>query len=293
MSNDLLSRINFAYKTLSKGQRKLADYIMANYDRAAFITAAKMGTTVGVSESTVVRFSYALGYDGYPELQRALQDMIRNKLTAVQRIKLNTDMDEDDVLKSVLKADMQNIRSTIENIDNQAFKDAIEALEKAEHIYVIGLRSAAPLAQLLSYYLNFILDNVVSVSTRMNDIYESMLRIGENDVCIGISFPRYSARTVEALKFAKGHNAKIIALTDALHSPIAALADYPLIAKSDMVSFADSFVAPLSLINALIVALSLRNEDKVCEHFNMLESVWGTQKVYMAENNQVSHNGKQ
>ena len=292
MSNDLISRINFAYTNLSKGQKKIADYITANYDKAAFITAAKMGQTVGVSESTVVRFSYALGYDGYPHLQRALKEMIRNKLTSVQRIKLNADMDEDNILESVLKADMQNIRLTIENIDNLAFKNALEALEKAEHIYIVGLRSAAPLAQFLSYYLSFIFDNVVAVNLRMNDIYESMMRVSENDVCIGISFPRYSSRTVDALKFAKDNNAKIIALTDALHSPIAALADYPLIAKSDMVSFADSFVAPLSLINALIVALSIRNQDKVCEHFNLLESVWGSQKVYMAEN-QVSQHGKQ
>ncbi|MBQ9832614.1 MAG: MurR/RpiR family transcriptional regulator, partial [Clostridia bacterium] len=215
--------------------------------------------------------------------------MIRNKLTAVQRIKLNSEMDENDVLKSVLKADMQNIRLTTENIDNDAFQEALSALEGAKHIYIVGLRSAAPLAQLLSYYLNFILDNVVLVSAGMSDIYESMLRINADDVCIGISFPRYSTRTVDALRFAKNHNAKIIAITDALHSPIAKLADYPLIARSDMVSFADSLVAPLSLINALIVALSLRNQEKVCEHFNILESIWGTQKVYMAENhnNQV------
>lgn len=283
-SNDLLARIHRSYKSLSKGQKLIANYIIDNYDKAAFITASKMGRVVGVSESTVVRFSYALGYDGYPELQRSLQDMIRNKLTSVQRIMLTSEMDENDVIRSVLKADMMNIRSTVDSVNNDIFNRAIHALQSAKKMYIVGLRSAAPLAQFLYYYLNFIFDNVVLVSATMSDVYESLIRIDENDICFGISFPRYSTRTVEALRFAKSKGAKIIALTDALYSPIAELADYPLIARSDMASFADSLVAPLSLINSIIVALSLRNKDQVYGRFNQLEGLWGSHKVYIQQN---------
>ncbi|MCE5234537.1 MAG: MurR/RpiR family transcriptional regulator [Clostridiaceae bacterium] len=278
--NDLLVKLNKNYKSFSKGQRLLASYIMENYDRAAFITASKMGRAVGVSESTVVRFAYALGYDGYPEMQKSLQDLIRNKLTSVQRIQLTSDMDQNDVLRSVLKADIANIRSTIDSVDNSAFNDALNVLFEARRVYIIGMKSAAPLAQFLTYYLNFIMENVISVSASVNDALESMIRIGPGDVCIGISFPRYSTRTVEALTFGKSRGAHIIAITDSVFSPIAELAHHVLVAHSDMASFADSLTAPLSLINAIIVAASLKSKDKLYERFVQLESIWDSQRVY-------------
>ena len=278
--NDLLVKLNKNYKSFSKGQRLLASYIMENYDRAAFITASKMGRAVGVSESTVVRFAYALGYDGYPEMQKSLQDLIRNKLTSIQRIQLTSDMDENDILKSVLKADAANIRSTIDSVDNAAFNAAISTLFEAKRVYIIGMKSAAPLAQFLTYYLNFIMENTICVSSSVNDALESMLRVSPGDVCIGISFPRYSTRTVEALAFGKNRGANIIAITDSMFSPIAELAHYVLVAHSDMASFADSLTAPLSLINAIIVAASLKSKDKLYEHFVQLEGIWESQKVY-------------
>lgn len=278
--NDLLVKLNKNYKSFSKGQRLLASYIMENYDRAAFITASKMGRAVGVSESTVVRFAYALGYDGYPEMQKSLQDLIRNKLTSVQRIQLTSDMDQNDVLRSVLKADIANIRSTIDSVDNSAFHDALDVLFEAKRVYIIGMKSAAPLAQFLTYYLNFIMENVISVSASVNDALESMIRVGPGDVCIGISFPRYSTRTLEALTFGKSRGAHIIAITDSVFSPIAEFAHHVLVAHSDMASFADSLTAPLSLINAIIVAASLKSQDKLYDRFVQLEGIWDSQKVY-------------
>ena len=283
--SDLLIRLNRCYKSLSKGQKQLAAYITENYDRAAFITASKMSRIVGVSESTVVRFAYALGYDGYPELQKSLQELIRNKLTSVQRIQLTSDLQSNDVLKSVLKADVANIRATIDSIDNDSFNAAVDVMLSAERIYVIGLRSAAPLAQFLTYYLGFVMDNVVLVTGALGDIYEDIFRIGENDVCVGISFPRYSNRTIDALEFAAGKGAKVIAITDSVSSPVAEKAEYALIARSDMASFADSLVAPLSLINAIIVACSLKRKEEVSGILNQLESIWGSQRVYVTKEN--------
>ncbi|MBQ2985753.1 MAG: MurR/RpiR family transcriptional regulator [Clostridia bacterium] len=280
-STDLLARINANYNSFSKGQKLLANYIVDNYDRAAFITASRMGRTVGVSESTVVRFAYALGYDGYPELQRSLQEMIRNRLTTVQRIQLTSDLEQDEVLSTVLKADIGNIRSTIESVDTGVFNTVIDNMLNARRVYLVGIKSAAPLAQFFGYYLNFILEDVMIVTSMQSDVYESMLRIGEGDMCIGISFPRYSSRTVDALKFAKDRGAYVAALTDSMFSPIAELADSVLIARSDMASFADSLVAPLSLINAIIVGAGLRRKTAVSECLNQLEGIWKSQKVYI------------
>lgn len=285
-STDLIARINANYSSFSKGQKLLANYIVDNYDRAAFITASRMGRTVGVSESTVVRFAYALGYDGYPELQRSLQEMIRNRLTAVQRIQLTSDMDQDEVLSTVLKSDIGNIRSTIESVDTAVFNTVIDNMLKARRVYLVGIKSAAPLAQFLGYYLNFILEDVVIVTSMQTDVYESMLRIGQQDMCIGISFPRYSSRTVDALKFAKDRGAAVAAITDSMFSPIAELADSVLIARSDMASFADSLVAPLSLINAIIVGAGLRRKNAVSECLNQLENIWKSQKVYIGVNSE-------
>lgn len=281
--SDLLVRLNKNYKTLSKGQKQLAAYITENYDRAAFITASKMGRIVGVSESTVVRFAYALGYDGYPELQKSLQELIRNKLTSVQRIQLTGDLQPNDVLRSVLKSDVSNIRATIDSIDNASFNAAINALLEAKKVYIVGLMSAAPLAQFLVYYLGFVMDNVVMVSGAMGNIYEDLFRISSEDVCIGISFPRYSNRTIDALDFARGKDATIIAITDSVSSPIAEKAEHALIARSDMAGFADSLVAPLSLINAIIVACSLRRREQVSNTLSQLEGIWGSHGVYVTK----------
>ena len=281
--SDLLVRLNKNYKTLSKGQKQLAAYITENYDRAAFITASKMGRIVGVSESTVVRFAYALGYDGYPVLQKSLQELIRNKLTSVQRIQLTGDLQPNDVLRSVLKSDVSNIRATIDSIDNASFNAAINALLEAKKVYIVGLMSAAPLAQFLAYYLGFVMDNVVVVSGAMGNIYEDLFRISSEDVCIGISFPRYSNRTIDALDFARGKDATIIAITDSISSPIAEKAEHALIARSDMAGFADSLVAPLSLINAIIVACSLRRREQVSNTLSQLEGIWGSHGVYVTK----------
>ena len=281
--SDLLVRLNKNYKTLSKGQKQLAAYITENYDRAAFITASKMGRIVGVSESTVVRFAYALGHDGYPELQKSLQELIRNKLTSVQRIQLTGDLQPNDVLRSVLKSDVSNIRATIDSIDNASFNAAINALLEAKKVYIVGLMSAAPLAQFLAYYLGFVMDNVVMVSGAMGNIYEDLFRISSEDVCIGISFPRYSNRTIDALDFARGKDATIIAITDSVSSPIAEKAEHALIARSDMAGFADSLVAPLSLINAIIVACSLRRREQVSNTLSQLEGIWGSHGVYVTK----------
>lgn len=281
--SDLLVRLNKNYKTLSKGQKQLAAYITENYDRAAFITASKMGRIVGVSESTVVRFAYALGYDGYPELQKSLQELIRNKITSVQRIQLTGDLQPNDVLRSVLKSDVSNIRATIDLIDNASFNAAINALLEAKKVYIVGLMSAAPLAQFLAYYLGFVMDNVVMVSGAMGNIYEDLFRISSEDVCIGISFPRYSNRTIDALDFARGKDATIIAITDSVSSPIAEKAEHALIARSDMAGFADSLVAPLSLINAIIVACSLRRREQVSNTLSQLEGIWGSHGVYVTK----------
>jgi DNA-binding MurR/RpiR family transcriptional regulator len=282
-SNDLLQCINASYKSMSKGQKQIAQYILDNYDKAAFITASKMGSLVGVSESTVVRFAYALGYDGYPALQRSLQELIRNKLTSVQRIQLTEDIQESDVLKTVLKADVHNIRSTIESVDEQAFNRVVTGLLSAKRVYVLGQRSSTPLAEFFGYYLNFVLDDVRIVTAGTGDIFEQMIRIEDGDVCIGISFPRYSTRTVEGMKFAKGKGARVFALTDGMISPLAECAEEVLVARSDMASFADSLVAPLSLINAIIVALSIRRKDEVSQRFNQLEAIWDKQKVYVGK----------
>ena len=228
----------------------------------------------------MVRFAYALGYDGYPELQKSLQELIRNKLTSVQRIQLTGDLQPNDVLRSVLKSDVSNIRATIDSIDNASFNAAINALLEANKVYIVGLMSAAPLAQFLAYYLGFVMDNVVMVSGAMGNIYEDLFRISSEDVCIGISFPRYSNRTIDALDFARGKGATIIAITDSVSSPIAEKAEHALIARSDMAGVADSLVAPLSVVNALLAALSMRYKDSVTDTMLSMESIWNTMNEY-------------
>lgn len=280
-NQDLMRMIQTKFPRLSKGQKLIAEYILKHYDKAAFMTAAKLGTSVGVSESTVVRFANQLGYSGYPELQKALQELIKNKLTTVQRIELSNDfISHNNALKGVLKSDIENIRVTLEKINHSAFDEAVNNIFKAKNIYIIGLRSSTALADFLGFYLNLILDNVKIVSYGMSDIFEQMLNLSEEDCVIGIGFPRYAMRTIEALTFAKSRKAAVIAITDSVLSPLATRADYTLVAESNMASFVDSLVAPLSVINALIIAVGLREKEKISKTFNDLENVWQEYQVY-------------
>ncbi|MBU3159215.1 MurR/RpiR family transcriptional regulator [Clostridium frigoris] len=278
---DLMRTIQIKFPRLSKGQKLIAEYILKHYDKAAFMTAAKLGTSVGVSESTVVRFANELGFSGYPKLQKALHELIKNKLTTVQRIELSNDfITQENALKGVLKADMENIRATLEKINHKTFEDIVNSLFKARKIYIIGLRSSAALAEFLAFHLNLILDNVKVVAYGVSDIFEQMLYVNEQDIVIGIGFPRYTTRTIEALAFAKSKNANVVAITDSLLSPLATRADYTLIAQSNMASFVDSLVAPLSVINALIIAVGLREKEKISRTFSTLEDIWEEYQVY-------------
>ena len=285
MNENVLQTIRSGMDGFSKGQKRIAEYIVNHYDKAAFMTASKLGDKVQVSESTVVRFAIALGYDGYPALQKALQEMIRNRLTAVQRVEMTGDMSESAVLGTVFKADMQNIRQTIEDLDEANFSRTVDALCEAERVYVVGVRSSAPLAQFLGYYMNFIRDNVMVITSGISDVLEQVARVGEKDVVLGISFPRYSRRTIEAMNYAKSKGATVVSLTDTPLSPLGEASDFCLTARSDMASFVDSLVAPLSMINALIVAMSLRHREEVSEHFAQLESLWERNHVYVGKDN--------
>ena len=280
--DDVLIRIHDGYPKMSKGQKLLADYITDHYDKAVYLTASKLGSVVGVSESTVVRFAGELGYDGYPGLQRALEDMIRTRLTALQRMEVtHSRMDEDNVLSSILQSDIENIKETMNVVEEAAFKEALELILKAKTIYILGVRSSGPLASFLAYYMNLIFDNVKLVQTNsISETFEQMLKIGPDDVMIGISFPRYSKRTVKAMNFAKSRGTSVIAITDSHHSPIAASADCVLKAHGNMVSFVDSMVGPLSLLNALVVALSMSRQDEVKENLQNLENIWKEYDVY-------------
>ncbi|MBU3101226.1 MULTISPECIES: MurR/RpiR family transcriptional regulator [Clostridium] len=278
---DLMRTIQIKLPRLSKGQKLIAEYILKHYDKAAFMTADKLGESIGVSESTVVRFASELGFGGYPKLQKSLQQLIRNKLTTVQRIELSNDyMTQENALKSVLKADMENIKTTLENINYETFDEIVNSLFKAKKIYIIGLRDSSSLAEFLGFYLNFILDNVKVVAYGVSDIFEQLLNVDEQDIVIGIGFPRYTMRTIEALDFAKSKNANIIVITDSLLSPLAEKANYTLIAQSNMTSFVDSLVAPFSVINALIIAVGLREKEKISSTFSTLENIWEEYKVY-------------
>lgn len=280
---DMIDRLNQSGKRLSKGHRKIAQYIVEHYDKAVFMTASRLGESVGVSESTVVRFASAMGYEGYPQLQRSLQELVSHRLTANQRFEMSTEIDPREALGVVLKSDMQNLRATLEQMDADVFEDVVKRLLSAGSIYVMGLRSAAPLAQFMGYYLNYIFDNVHLVSSGATDVFEEISKLKENDVLVGISFPRYSTRTLEAMRFAKRCGAQVVAITDGPMSPLADMADATLTARTDMASFVDSLAAPLSLINALLVALGLHRKEALTQHFRQLESIWETYEVYLEE----------
>ena len=283
--NDLSNRINESYSKLSKGQKLLATYITDNYDKAVFLTAAKLGEVVGVSESTVVRFAMHLGY---PEFQSALEELVRNKLNSIQRMEVTYGrISQSKILESVLKSDAEKINSTLEKIDQAAFEMAVDTILNAKHIYIIGIRSCAPLASFMAFYFTLMFENVRLIQTSSSsEIFEQMVRIGKEDVIIGISFPRYSMRTLKAMEFANNRSAKVITLTDSVHSPMNVYAACTLIAKSDMASIVDSLVAPLSVINALIVALCMKKQRDVAKTLEMLEGIWDEYQVY--ENDEIN-----
>lgn len=280
--NELLKKIDSGYSKFSKGQKKLAEFIKEDYDKAAFLTAAKMGEEVGVSESTVVRFAMALGYDGYPAFQKALGELVRTKLNSIQRMEVTYGrISQGEILTSVLQSDIEKIKMTMSMIDHEMFEMAVDTILNAKRVYVVGIRSCAPLANFLSFYLNLICENVVAVSTNSSsEIFEQLIRIGGDDVIIGISFPRYSMRTLKALEFASNRKAKVITLTDSIHSPMNLYSSCNLIARSDMASIVDSLVAPLSVVNALVVALCMKKQNEVIGTLEQLEQIWDEYQVY-------------
>ena len=282
MTKDILSIIRDEMSTFSKGQKLIANFILESYDKAAFMTASRLGKTVNVSESTVVRFAAELGYEGYPAMQKALQEMIRSKLTSVQRIEVSNDrIGDQDVLSMVLQSDIEKIHMTMEETDRAEFDQAVDAIVGARHVYILGVRSAAALASFLGFYFNLIFDHVTMIhSTSTSEVFEQMLRVAPGDVVVGISFPRYSRRTVKAMQFAHDRGATTIALTDSETSPLVQYCTHRLLAKSDMASFVDSLVAPLSLINALIVAIGRRKNEDLSRTFSGLERIWDEYDVY-------------
>lgn len=282
MGKDILSVMQINAHTFSKGQRMLANYITESYDKAAFMTASRLGKTVGVSESTVVRFAMELGYDGYPSMQKAMQDMVLNRLTSVQRIEVANDrIGDQDVLSTVLQSDADKLRQTAELVSRDDFRASVEAIRMAKRIYILGARSVAPLANFLGYYLNFMFNDVrIITASGASEMFERLVSLDSDDVVVAFSFPRYSAATVKGAQYCRTAGATVIGVTDSRLSPLGQHSDYVLVAKSDMVSLVDSIVAPLSVINALIVALTAGQEQKLAKTFDALEQVWEEYNVY-------------
>ncbi len=282
MNQDLFELLEDKKSNASKSHKKIADFILTHYEKAAYLTAARLGESVGISESTVVRFASELGFEGYPDFQRALQEAMRNRLTAVQRIEVTLDrLKGGEVLRKVLQNDIEHIAKTLEQTTDSAFNAAVDSIISAKHIYIMGIRSSAALASFIGYYFKLMLPNVTIVETgSRSELYEQLMRLDSHDLLIGISFPRYSKQTVNALAYARAKGADSIAITDSKDSPIAQNAEKILLAKSDMVSFVDSLVAPLSLINALIVAVSIKNYETVAGNFKALEEIWEEYDVY-------------
>lgn len=284
-ADNLLSRIQKHDGTFSKGQKRLAAYIVNNYDKAVFLTAARLGKEVGVSESTTVRFATLLGYKGFPEFHRALEELVRTKLNSIQRMEVTYGhVPQAEILDTIFQSDIEKIKLTMEHIDHSAFELAVDTLLNARTIYIIGIRSCAPLASFLSFYLNLILNDVRLIQTNSaSEIFEQMIRIGGEDVIIGISFPRYSMRTLKAIEFANNRNAKVITITDSVHSPINLYSSCNLIARSDMASIVDSLVAPLSVVNALVVALCMKRQKEVVDTLESMEKIWDEYQVYSSD----------
>lgn len=280
---DILSKIKEQYDTLSKSHKVIAKFIMEHYEQAVFMTAAKLGEALGISESTVVRFATVIGYDGYPKFQKALEECVKNKLSSVQKMNAKyASSSQSEILTSVLMADIEKLQDTIQNLDPAAFDSAVTTILEADTIYIMGLRSNEPLAAFLHFYLNMIRGNVRLLNTTsVSETFEQMMHISDRDCFIGISFPRYSMRTLKAMEFANDRNAKVIAITDSIHSPMNLYSSCNLLARSDMVSIVDSLVAPLSVINALVVALCLKCPQKVKRNLEMLEETWNNYQVYL------------
>lgn len=287
MNTDILSILKAKAPEFSKGQRMIAKYIMESYDKAAFMTANRLGKTVGVSESTVVRFAVDLGFEGYPSMQKAMQEMVLNRLTSVQRIEVANDrIGDQDVVSMVLQSDIEKLRQTSEIVDRDAFRAAVNAVLGAKRIYIIGVRSAAPLANFLGYYLNYMFNNVhIVTASGAGEMFEKIVGIDEQDVVIAFSFPRYCATTVQATDYCHRAGATVISITDSEVSPLGRVADHVVCAKSDMVSLVDSLVAPLSIINALIVAIASKREKELHRTFDVLEQIWQQHQVYEKQEN--------
>ena len=282
MAADISERIRSIYSTLSKGQKKIANAVLNDYDKVAYLTAAKLGTLVGVSESTVVRFADELGFEGYSQFQLAVQELVRIKLTPNQRIEITKQrIGHGDVIDNVMESDINKIKHTLERLDRKAFINAVDSIISARTIYITGARSSEPIARHLSYNLSLIFDNVkFIVPTSSSEVFEQMYSIGEEDVVIAFSFPRYSSKMINGIKFAKQKNAKVVVFTDSDVSPLVEFADCVLIAQSDMASFMDSLVAPLSIINAIIIEITARREKEITERFDALEKLWDEYEVY-------------
>ena len=280
---DIITRINEKFPHMSKGHKAIAAFILEHYDQAAFMTAARLGRRLHVRESTVVRFASGIGYSGYPEMQDELAARVTSRLNAVERVGVKyAGRSQSEVIESVLASDMENIRATTESLDAAAFDAAVDILLEAKTVYVIGIRSCAPLAEFLSFYLNMVRGGILLLkTTSLSEVFEQMLRVGREDAVIGIGFPRYSMRTLKALEFANDRNAKVITITDSVHSPMCLYSSCNLFAASDMVSIVDSLVAPLSVINALVVALCLKQPQTVRESLESLEGVWNNYQVSM------------
>jgi len=282
MHNDILSILQEKEPTFSKGQKRIARYITEAYDKAAFMTANRLGKTVGVSESTVVRFAVDLGFDGYPSMQKAMQEMVLNRLTSVQRIEVATNRFADqDVVTRVLHSDMEKLRRTEETVSREEFSRAVNAILKAKRVYILGVRSVAPLANFLGYYLNYMFNNVHVVSgVSAGEMFEKIVGVNSDDVVIAFSFPRYSSSTTKGARYCRSAGATVIGITDSHQSPLGQCSDHVLIAKSDMVSLVDSLVAPLSLVNALIVAIASKREKELSQTLANLERIWDEYDVY-------------
>ena len=287
MSYDILSILEEKRPTFSKGQKRIANYITEEYDKAAFMTANRLGKTVGVSESTVVRFAVDLGFDGYPSMQKAMREMVLNRLTSVQRLEVaNNRLGDQDVVSMVLHADMEKLRQTAETVSREEFRAAVDAILKAKRVYILGVRSVAPLAHFMGYYLNYMFNNVHVISgSSTGEMFERIVGVNSEDVVIAFSFPRYSASTTKGAQYCRSAGATVIGITDSKLSPLGTNSDHVLIAKSDMVSVVDSIVAPLSLVNALIVAIASKREKELHRTFEALEQIWQQHQVYEKQEN--------
>lgn len=282
MNNDFMAVLQSAAASFSKGQRRIAQYIMEEYDKAAFMTAAKLGSTVGVSESTVVRFAVSLGFDGYPTMQKAMQEMVLNRLTSVQRLEVASDrMGNQDVVSMVLQSDMDKLRRTEESLSREDFQKAVDAIVAAKRVFIMGVRSAAPLANFLGYYLRYLSDNVqIVTASGSSEMFERIVGVNSDDAVIAFSFPRYSTATVKGARYCASAGATVIGLTDSKLSPLAQECDIVLLAKSDMVSLVDSLVAPLSVVNALIVGVTAKRSVELARRLDALENIWSDYDVY-------------